>query len=124
MFREDVIRFLISKNPDARTKSPEYGQIPLHCFCETTRFEVSEETLDKMLLNCPETLWTKRSDDNMNALYDNMNALKISLTASHVSLTSMLRKQIVHHAREFKSTTSHENFLHLFRGNCFDHPTL
>jgi ankyrin repeat protein len=117
-YREDVIRFLISKNPDARTHCPDdCGQIPLHYFCQTTPCGDSEETLDELLLNCPETLWTKRSDDNRNAL-------QISLNGSYASLTSMLRKKIVHYAREFKNANSHENFLHLFRSNCFDRPTL
>jgi hypothetical protein len=123
IFREDVIRFLISKNPDARTQSLKYGQIPLHYFCETLiheademrwncPFDASEETLHEMLLNCPEALWTKRSGYNRNAL-------QISSTEY---LTSMLRKKIVHYARELKSMNSHESFFHLFRSNCSDQP--
>jgi hypothetical protein len=122
IFREDVIRFLISKNPDARTHCPDgrYGQIPLHYFCDTMIVNDLEETLDEMLSNCPETLWTERSDDHRNAL----QIALISTCADNASLTSMLRKKIVHYAREFKNANSHENFLHLFRSNCFDPPTL
>jgi hypothetical protein len=42
----------------------------------------------------------------------------------NTSLPLMLRKKIVRYAQEFKSTNSHERFLHLFKYNCFDHPTL
>jgi hypothetical protein len=121
-FRKDVVRFLISKNPDARTQRSDcWGQIPLHMFCKMI-FNVSEEDVDGMLLNCPETLWSERND--------NRNGLKISVvsnqggTDAYYFLARMMRKQIVHYAREFKSTNSHERFFHLFKSNCFDPPTL
>jgi hypothetical protein len=53
---QDVVHFLISKNPDARTHCPHCDQIPLHYFCETMTEDASEEILDELLLNCPETL--------------------------------------------------------------------
>jgi ankyrin repeat protein len=113
--RQDVIRFLISKNSDARTYCPLYGQIPLHYFCGAGIVDGSEEAiLDALLSNCPETLWTERSGDNRNALE----------MSSSENLSSMLRKKIVHYAREFKSTNSHDCFFHLFRSNCSDKPTL
>lgn len=75
-----------------------------------------------MLLNCPVTLWWKEPLGGGKA-----NTLQISLSGknrSQSSFASMLRKKIVHYAREFKSTNPHESFLHLLRSNCFDQPTL
>jgi ankyrin repeat protein len=122
-YAEDVIRFLISKNPDARTQCDVNGRIPLHYLCDARssyHFEISEETLDQMLYDCPETLWSKRSEDGRNAL----RCSTCVRASSSANLTSMLRKQILHYAREFKSTNSHQNFYHLFKSNCFDLPTL
>jgi hypothetical protein len=78
--------------------------------------DVSEEIVDQLLSNCPETLWKKKS-------FGGRNALQLSLSSAD-NLTSMLREKIVHYAREFKTTNSHDNFLNLFRSNCVDQPTL
>jgi hypothetical protein len=112
-----VIRFLISKNPDLRTKKTRWGQLPLHLFCRNMMLQdvESQETVDAMLLDCPETLWVEDERGGGSAL---------KLCRGSSNLRDMLRNNIIQYAREFKSKGKHEDFVNLFKASCFDIPSL
>jgi hypothetical protein len=100
-FREDVICFLISKNPDLQTKKNIMDQFPVHSLCHDMMQDVqSQETLDDMLLDCPKTLWVGAEEEGGSS------ALNICMREGSSNLADMLQSTIIQYAREMKSKAS------------------